>query len=143
MCVVMNCHIICILYHLQIKLINNFLLFIVFVKKYGGMTIAVKVEFLRYVSFFLYRLWVLNTEEDFQEMFSIFYTKNCVYQQAKDFIDEKLGLEKEKSIAFYMKHILTAGHASSQRSESLNGLIKGFGSLKQKIVQWNLYQLMT
>ena len=143
MCVVMNCHIICILYHLQIKLINNFLLFIVFVKKYGGMTIAVKVEFLRYVSFFLYRLWVLNTEEDFQEMFSIFYTKNCVYQQAKDFIDEKLGLEKEKSIVFYTKHIFTAGHASSQRSESLNGLIKGFESLKQKIVQWNLYQLMT
>ena len=87
---VMNCHIICILYHLQIKLINNFLLFIVFVKKYGGMTIAVKVEFLRYVSFFLYRLWVLNTEEDFQEFFSIFYTKFCVYEQAKDFIDEKL-----------------------------------------------------
>ena len=143
MYVVMNCHIICILYHLQIKLINNFLLFIVFVKKYGGMTIAVKVEFLRYVSFFLYRLWVLNTEEDFQEMFSIFYTKNCVYQQAKDFIDEKLGLEKEKSIVIYTKHIFTAGHASSQRSESLNGLIKGFGSLKQKIVQWNLYQLMT
>ena len=89
------------------------------------------------------RLWVLNTEEYFQDKFSIFYTKNCVYQQAKDFIDEKLGLEKEKSIAFYTKHIFTTGHASSQRSESLNGLIKGFGSLKEEIVQWNIYQLMT
>ena len=90
MYVVINSHIICILYHLLIKLINIFLLFIVFVKKCGGMTKAIKVDFLRNVSFFLYRLWVFNTEEDFQEFFSIFYTKFCVYQQAKDFIDEKL-----------------------------------------------------
>ena len=38
----------------------------------------------------LYHSWVFNTEEDFQETFSIFYTKFCVYEQAKDFIDEKL-----------------------------------------------------
>ena len=43
--VVMNCHIICVLHHLQIELNNIFLLFIVFVKKCGGMTIAIKVEF--------------------------------------------------------------------------------------------------
>jgi len=60
------------------------------VKKCGGMTKAMKVEFLRNVSFFLYRSWVFNTEEEFQETFSIFYTKFCVYEQAKDFIDEKL-----------------------------------------------------
>ena len=88
--IVINCHIICILYYLQIKLINNFLLFIVFVKKCGGMTKGIKVEFLRNVSFLLYRSWVFNTEEDFQENFSIFYTKFCIYQQAKDFIDEEL-----------------------------------------------------
>ena len=107
------------------------------------MTKAIKVEFLRNVSFFLYRSWVFNTEEDFQEKFKIFYRKFCVYEQAKDFIDEKLVLKKEKSVAFYTKHIFTAGHTSSQRSESLNGLIKGFGSLKKEMVQWNIYQLMT
>ena len=112
-------------------------------KKCGGMTKAMKVEFLRNVSFFLYRPWVFNTEEDFQENFTIFYRKFCVYEQAKDFIDEKLVLKKEKSVAFYTKHIFTAGHTSSQRSESLNGLIKGFGSLKNEMVQWNIYQLMT
>ena len=32
----------------------------------------------------------------------------CVYQQAKDFIDEKLVLKKEKSVTFYTKHIFTA-----------------------------------
>ena len=46
------------------------------------------------------RLWVLNTEEYFQDKFSIFYTKNCVYQQAKDFIDEKLVLKKENQLLF-------------------------------------------
>ena len=48
-----RCHIVCILEQLQMKLINDFLLFNVFVKKYGGMTMAIKVEFLRNVSFFL------------------------------------------------------------------------------------------
>ena len=88
MYVVIYNHIIYILYHLLIKLINYFLLFIVFVKKCGGMTKV--INFLRNVSFFLYRSWVFNAEEDFQEFFSIFYTKFCVYEQAKDFIDEKL-----------------------------------------------------
>ena len=84
------CHIICILEQLHMKLIIIFLLFNVFVKKCDDMTIAIKVEFLRNVSFFLYRSWVFNTEEDFQEKFKIFYRKFCVYEQAKDFIDEKL-----------------------------------------------------
>ena len=101
-------------------------------KKFGGMTIAIKVMFLRNVSFSLYRSWVFNP---FQGKVSIFYTKLCVYQQAKDFIDEK--------VTFYTKHIFTAGHTSNQRSESLNGLIKGFGSLKKEMVQWNIYQLRT
>ena len=58
----------------------------------------------------------------------------CVYQQAKDFIDEKLVLKKVKWVAFYTKHIFTAGHTSSQRSESLNSLIKGVESLKKEMV---------
>ena len=75
---------------------------------------------------------------------TIFYTNFCVYQQAKYFIDGKLVLKKkEKSVAFYTKHTFTAGHTSGQRSESLNGLIKGFGSLQNEMVQWNIYQLMT
>ena len=85
-------------------------------KKCGGMAIAIKVEFLRNASFFLYRSWVFTIEEEFQDEFSIFYTKFCVYQQAKDFIDKKLNLKKEKSVDFYTKHIFTAGHTSNQRS---------------------------
>ena len=72
-----------------------------------------------------------------------FLCKFCVYQQAKYFIDEKLVLKKEKSVVFYTKHIFTEGHTSSQRSKSLNGLIKGFGLLKKEMVQWNIYQLTT
>ena len=98
-----RCRIICILEQLCMKLINNFSLFNVFVKECGGMTIAVKVIFLRNVSFFLYRSWVFTTEEDFQVKFSIFYIKFCAYQEAKDFIDENLVLKKEKSVAFYTK----------------------------------------
>ena len=41
------------------------------------------------------------------------------------------------------KYIFTAGHTSSQRSESLNNLFKGFGSLKQEMIYWNIFQLMT
>ena len=129
-----RCHIIYILEQLHMKLINNFLLFNVFVKKCGGMTIGIKVEFLRNVSFFLYRSWMFTTEEEFQEKLSIFYTNFCVYQQTKDFIDEKLFLKKEKSLVFFTKHIFIAGHTSSQRSESLNSLIKSFGSLKKEMI---------
>ena len=63
-------------------------------KKFDGMTIAIKIDFLRNVSFSSYLSWVFNAEEEFQEKFSIFYTNFCVYQQAKDFIDEKLVLKK-------------------------------------------------
>ena len=125
------------------KLINNFLLFNAFVNKCGGMIIAVKVEFLRNVSFCNIVHGSSPKKEEFQTKFTIFYTKFCVCQQAKDFIDEELVLKKEKSVTFYTKHIFTAGHASSQRSESLNSFIKGFGSLKKYMVQWNIYQLMT
>ena len=121
-----RCHIICILEQLHMKLINNLLLFNVFVKKCGSMVIAIKVKFLRNVSFFLYRSWVFTIEEEFQIKFSIFYTKFYIYQQAKDFIDEKLVLKKEKSAAFYTKHIFTAGHTSSQRSEFFEWFDKRF-----------------
>ena len=76
-------------------------------KKCGGMTISIKVEFLRNVSFFLYLSWVFTTEEEFQEKFSIFYTKFCVYQEAKDIIDEKLVWKK--------KHLLFTPDILSQR----------------------------
>ena len=69
---------------------------------------------------------MFTKEEEFQTKLTIFYTKLCVYQQVKDFIDEKLNLKKEKSVDFYTKHIFTAGYTSNQRSESLNDLIKGF-----------------
>ena len=78
-------------------------------KKCGGMTIAIKVEFLRNISFFLYRSWVFTTKEEFITKFTIFYTKFCLYHQAKDFIDEKLVKKKEKSVAFYIKHIFKPG----------------------------------
>ena len=73
---------------------------------------------------------MFTTEEEFQEKFSNFYTNFCVYQQAKDFIDEKLVLKKEESVAFHTKYISTAGYTSSQRSESLNSLINVLGLLK-------------
>ena len=69
------------------------------------MTKAIKVEFLRNISFFLYRSWVFNTEEDFQEKFKIFYRKFCVYEQDKDFIDEKLVLKKEKSVSYFFRYV--------------------------------------
>ena len=72
-------------------------------------------------------------------VFFFCYTNFCVSQQAKDVIDEKLVLKKENSVAFYSKHIFTVGHTSSQRSESLNSLIRSFGSLKKDMVQWNIY----
>ena len=77
------------------KLINNCLLFNVFVKQCGGTTIAIKWFFKKGL-LFLYRSWLLTTEEEFQTKFTILYTMFCVYQQAKDFIDEKLVLKKVK-----------------------------------------------
>ena len=63
----------------------------------------------------LYRLWVFTTEEESQTKFTIFYTNCCVYQEAKDFVDEMLVLKKEKSVVFYTKHIFTAEQTSSHR----------------------------
>ena len=48
-----------------------------------------------------------------------------------------------KLVTFYTEHIFTVGQTNSQRSAFLNSLIKGFGSLKKDMVQWNIYQLMT
>ena len=52
-------------------------------------------------------------------------------------------MHREKSVVFYTKHIFTAGHTSSQRSESLNNFFKGFGSLKKEMIYQNVLQLMT
>ena len=35
----------------------------------------------------------------------IFYKKFCVYEQAKDFIDEKLVLKKEKSVSYFFRYV--------------------------------------
>ena len=51
-------------------------------------------------------------------------------------------MNREKYVAFYMKHIFTAGHTSSQRSESLNNFFKGFEFLKKEMIYWNMFQLM-
>ena len=107
MYVVINYHIICNLYHLQITIINNFLLFIVFVKKCGGMTIAIKVKFLRNISFFLYKFWVFVTEDNSNIKFYMFYNQFRHYTAANKFIDEKLMLNKEKNVAFSTTHIFT------------------------------------
>ena len=79
-------------------------------KKCGGMTKAIKVEYLRNVSIFLYRSWVFYTEEDFQEKFTIFYTKFCVYEQAKDFIDEKLVKKKKISSFLHQTYFYSGPH---------------------------------
>ena len=88
-------------------------------KKSGGMTIAIKIEFLRNVSFSSYLSWVFNTEEEFQEKFSIFYTKLCVYQQAKDFINEKLVLKKEKSVTFFKRKIFSQRDTQVVKDQNL------------------------
>ena len=84
-------------------------------KECGGMTIAIKVEFLRNISFFLYRSWVFNTEEEFQEIFSIFFTNFGVHQQAKDFIDEKLFKRKKKiQLLFTQTYFHSGAHKQSK-----------------------------
>ena len=85
------------------------------------------------------------TEEAFLKKISIFYTKFSSYPSAKykKFIDEKLIMKREKSIAFYTRLTFTVGRTSSQRSESMNYLFKGFRLFKKEMSQWNIYQLMT
>ena len=79
----------------------------------------------------------------FNVKFTVFYNKFQHYPAAKKFIDEKLMLNKGKTDAFFTKHVFTAGHTSSQRSESLNSLFKGFGTMKREITTWNIFELMT
>ena len=79
----------------------------------------------------------------FNEKFTIFYNKYRHYLAVKKLIDEKLIFNKEKTVAFFTKHIFTAGHNSSQRSESLNIFFKGFGTMKREMTTWNIFELMT
>ena len=81
--------------------------------------------------------------EAFNEKFTTFYNKYQHYPAAKKFIDEKLISNKEKTVAFFTKHIFTAGHTSSQRSESLNSFFKGFGTMKREMTTWNIFELMS
>ena len=68
-------------------------------KKCGGMTIAIKVEFLRNVSFYI--VHGCSPQKKSLKKSFLFSIQNFVcYQQAKNFIDEKLVLKKEKSVVF-------------------------------------------
>ena len=75
--------------------------------------------------------------------FTIFYNKFQHYPVVKKFIDEKLIMNKEKTVAFFTKHIFTAGNTNSQRYESLNSFSKGFGNMKREMTTWNIFELMT
>ena len=79
----------------------------------------------------------------FNIKFTILYNKFQHYPAIKRFIDEKLILHKEKTVAFFTKYIFTAGHTSTQRSESLNNFFKGYGTMKKEMTTWNIYELMT
>ena len=81
--------------------------------------------------------------DTFNVKFTIFYNKFQQYTAAKRFIDEKLILNKEKTVTFFTKHVFTAGHTSSQRFESLNSFFKGFGSMKRERTTLNIYELIT
>ena len=63
---------------------------------------------------FLYKFWVFVSVDGFNVKFTIFYNKFQHYQAAKRFIDEILILNKEKTVAFFTKHIFTAGRTSNQ-----------------------------
>ena len=77
--------------------------------------------------------------DTFNVKFAVFYNKFHYYPAAKRFNDEKLILNKEKTVAFFKKHIFTAGYASSQRSESLNSFFKEFGTMKREMTTSNIY----
>ena len=79
----------------------------------------------------------------FNVKFTIFYNKFQHYPAAKRFIDEKLILNKGKTVAFFTKLIFTAGHTSSQRSDSLTSFFKEFGTMKREMTTWNIYELTT
>ena len=51
--------------------------------------------------------------------------KFSCHPSAKEFIDKKMVISREKSISFYTKHIFTMNHTNSQRSNILNSLLKG------------------
>ena len=104
-------------------------------KKCGGMTKAMKVDFFKKCLLLFILFMDVQHKRRFSRKVFFFLYKFCVYQQAKYFIDEKLVLKKEKSVVFYTKHIFITGHTSSQRLVSLNSLIKVFGLLKKDIVQ--------
>ena len=64
----------------------------------------------------------------------LFSIQTFVFFNNLRFIAENLVLKREKLVAFYTKHIFIAGQTTSQRSEFLNRLIKGFVSLKKDMV---------
>ena len=86
---------------------------------------------MRNVSFFLYKFWGFVTEDAFNIKFHIFYNKFRHCPATKKFIDEKIILNKEKTVAFLTKQMFTADRTRSQRSESLNSFLKVFGIMKR------------
>ena len=73
----------------------------------------IKNRFFENISFFLYESWVFVSVDAFNEKITTFYNKYRHYPAAKKFIDENLISNKEKTVAFFTKHIFTAGHTSS------------------------------
>ena len=55
----------------------------------------------------LYKSWVFVTEDNYNIKFYIFYNQFRHYTAAKKFIDEKLMLNKEKTVWFFTTHIFT------------------------------------
>ena len=66
-----------------------------------------------------------------------------VTQLPKKNIDQKLVMNRNKSVSFYTKYIFTVGHTNSQRSQYLIDVFKGFGSTKQEMIRLNIFQLMS
>ena len=87
----------------------------------------------------MYKSWVFVSLDAFNEKFTIFYNKYRHYPAVKKFIDEKLISNKEKTVAFFTMHIFTAGHTTSQRSESFNSFFKGFGTMKREMTIHGIY----
>ena len=82
----------------------------------------------------MYKSWVFVSMDAFNIKFTIFYNKFHHYPAAKRFIDENLIFNKEKTIAFFTKHMFAAARTSSQRSEFLNSFFKGFGTMKREMI---------
>ena len=108
----------------------------------SGMPAEVKTSFLTEVSFFLYFLWkTINSESEFNQNFQTFKDTYSIYSSASKFI-AKLEENKRTVIAYYTQNVFTAGAFTTQRSESLNAMLKLWGELKKSMTSWNLVEII-